>query len=177
MGNSWSQGKDFTQEFVRSHANQIKSVLDIGPGQGTYFHLLKDDLPDCWWEGVEVFLPYIIGFKLELFYGLIHHTDVRKFQPQRDYDLVIAGDVLEHMTKEQAEKLVYGMLPRCKYFIISIPIVHWPQEAINNNPYEIHVKDDWSHDEMMETFRPDITDAYAGSHIGVYILKGELAEV
>jgi hypothetical protein len=65
---------------------------------------------------------------------------------------VIAGDVLEHMTKEEALTVISNLLPRCKYFIISIPIIKWPQDAVNGNPFEIHVKDDWSDKEALESF-------------------------
>lgn len=174
MGNSSYQGKEWTAAFVDFKKDEIKNILDLGPGQGTYYSLLHKQLEGSVWHGVEVFLPYIIQFRLEYYYNRIYHTDVREFIPEQDYDLIIAGDILEHMTKEQAIELVDKMLEKTKYFLISIPIVHWPQDAINNNPYEIHIKDDWSDEEMRQTFGDKIINSFAGSHIGVYVLNGKL---
>jgi len=171
MGNSAYQGKEWTAAFAMFHKNEIKSALDIGPGQGTYYHLLNSILKDCKWTGVEVFKPYIDKFNLNDYYDHIYNEDIRSFDTTDKYDLIIAGDVLEHMTKEEAVSLVEKLRPLCKYFLISIPIVHWPQEAINDNPFEVHVKDDWSNDEIMDTFN-NILHGFAGSHIGVYVLAG-----
>jgi hypothetical protein len=60
--------------------------------------------------------------------------------------------LLEHMTKEQSQALVDRALTKAKYVVISIPIHHSPQGAWGGNPYEIHVKDDWTHEEVMESF-------------------------
>jgi len=173
MGNSIYQGKEWTMAFVSFLSHEIDDVLDIGPGQGTYYHLLNNILKDCEWTGVEAFEPYIENFNLKSFYNYIYHQDIREFQPTRSYDLVIAGDVLEHMTKEEALAVVAKFKPFCKFFLISIPIIHWPQEAINDNPFEVHVKDDWSHEEILNTF-DNIVQGFVGSHIGVYVLSGDI---
>lgn len=173
MGNSIYQGKEWTKAFVSFNKNSIKKICDIGPGQGTYYHILKEDIPESHWTGVEAFMPYINQFNLTHFYDVIKNKDIRRFIPTEEYDLVIAGDVLEHMTKEQAIEVVNKFKPLCKFFLISIPIIHWPQAAINNNPFEVHVKDDWSDAEIRETF-DNILYSFVGSHIGVYVLAGEI---
>jgi hypothetical protein len=83
---------------------------------------------------------------------------------------VFAGDVLEHITKEEAIKVVDDLLKVAKRIIVSIPIVHFPQGEEEGNPYEAHVKDDWSHTEMLETF-PQIKRSWTGNIIGVYLLE------
>jgi hypothetical protein len=105
-------------------------------------------------------------------YNTVINDDVRKldwdmFNP---VDLVIMGDVLEHMTKEESIKIVNGVMSVSRYGIISIPIKHWPQDAIGGNPFEIHVKDDWSHEEVMDTFGKYITK-FRAKKIGVYLLE------
>jgi predicted TPR repeat methyltransferase len=173
MGNSSYQGKEWTSAFVQiaSSDRPIKRILDIGPGQGTYYHLLGHCLPDSVWHGVEIFQAYIDKFNLNNFYDEIYNQDIRDFHTEESYDLVIAGDVLEHMEKEEAQAVVGGLLKQCRWFIISIPIVKWEQGAINDNDHEIHVKDDWSHNEVMDSF-DNISYAFVGSEIGVYALRG-----
>ena len=173
MGNSIYQGKEWTKAFVEFHKHEIQKICDIGPGQGTYYHILNSDIPDRDWTGIEAFLPYINQFSLTSFYQTILNKDIRKYKPVEEYDLVIAGDVLEHMRKEEAIEVVQKFMPLCKYFLISIPIIHWPQDAINNNPFEVHVKDDWSDQEIRETF-DNVIYSFVGSHIGVYVLQGNL---
>ena len=48
--------------------------------------------------------------------------------------------------------------------------VHYPQDAFEGNHFEIHVKDDWSHEEMMDTF-PQIVKSWTGREIGCYLLS------
>jgi hypothetical protein len=55
--------------------------------------------------------------------------------------------------------------------VISIPIHHCPQGAWGGNPYEIHVKDDWTHQEVMESF-PGIKQFLKKTKtIGVYWIE------
>ena len=74
------------------------------------------------------------------------------------------------MTKEESIAVVDNVLTYCKHVIISIPIVYMPQGAFENNPYEIHIKDDWSDEEVKSTFSY-IKDSAAVSKIGVYYLR------
>jgi len=174
MGNSSYEGKEWSSFFVQSVSESIKSVLDIGAGQGTYYHVLNKYIPETVWSCVEAWQPYIDNFGLKNFYTNIYNEDVRTFDVSGHlYDLVIAGDVLEHMSKDEALAVFAKFKSICKYFIISIPIIKWPQDAINDNSYEIHVKDDWSHNEVMKSF-PDVIKFYCGQQIGVYVLKGDL---
>lgn len=173
MGNSSYEGKEWTQAFIQFCGQDIKSVLDIGPGQGTYYHILNRQLADATWHAVEIFKPYIDKFNLSDFYDEVYNQDARDFYPSQNYDLIIAGDVLEHMTKDEAVALVNRLLKHTKHLLISIPIVKWPQDEINDNPNEVHVKDDWSHSEVIESF-DKIATGFAGRQIGVYVLIGDL---
>jgi hypothetical protein len=56
------------------------------------------------------------------------------------------------MSKEDAVALWERVSKEAKYAIVSMPIIQFPQGHIHGNPYEKHVKDDWSHEEILETF-------------------------
>lgn len=169
-----------------------KAALDIGVGEGAYLNYLKHKyqaggdkyqiLKQNWeinagplsehrWTGVEVWEPYIDKFDLRSKYDTILNEDVRKLDYNKlgPFDVAVAGDVLEHMTKEDAMQVVEKILRISTYLFISIPIIHYPQEPVHGNPYEAHIKDDWSHGEMMETF-PQIIEHKAGRRVGVYKL-------
>ena len=171
MGSSSHEGKQWIFDFLRAFNGSIKSVLDLGAGSGTYRDIMSPALPGATWTAVEIFKPYIDHFKLHTKYSKVYQSDIRQFIPAQNYDVVIAGDVLEHMTKAEAVTVVTNHLPMCKYLIISIPIVKYPQGEFDNNPYQAHVKDDWSHQEFMSSF-PNIERFWTGEEIGVYVVRG-----
>jgi predicted TPR repeat methyltransferase len=173
MGSSSNEGKQWIYDFIRSLKREVRTILDIGPGQGTYQTLMSPLVPQARWTGVEIFQLYIDYFKLRERYNEVINQDIRTFVPHETYDIIFAGDVLEHMTKEDAIAVVQGLMPFCSYLIISIPIVKWEQPAFNGNPFEEHIKDDWSHSEVMSAFQ-NIEQHYAGEKIGAYVVRGKV---
>jgi len=179
MSNSSNEGKLWIKDKVQGYLHNVPNphFLDIGTGQGTYYRLLNQFYPNAKWTGVEGYKPYIEGFKLREKYDILHHADARELYgknvdvSQLHYHVVFCGDVLEHMHKEEAIALVEKLTPVCGMLIISIPIIKWPQHD-ESNPFQIHVKDDWSHKEVMDSFN-GITAFFVGSAIGVYIVAGD----
>ncbi len=196
MPHSKKAGKATIVEWVEQLKVQgkltHKAALDIGVGEGAYLNCLKhkyqaggdkyQTLKQNWeidagplsehrWTGVEVWEPYIDKFDLRSKYDTILNEDVRKLDYNKlgPFDVAVAGDVLEHMTKEDAVQVVEQILRISTYLFISIPIIHYPQQPVHGNPYEAHIKDDWSHGEMMETF-PQIIEHKVGRRVGVYML-------
>ena len=176
MPSSSKEGKAQTVEWVREFTSPIKRVLDLGTGEGTYSRLFRGsdivNLNNSYWIGVEAWTPYIEKFDLISKYDEIINEDIRKidYKALSPIDLTFAGDVLEHVTKEESIEIVNNVLSICPSLIISIPIVHYPQDAYEGNHFEIHVKDDWSHEEMMDTF-PQIKKIWTGRKIGCYLLS------
>lgn len=176
MSYSLKSGKAETLAWFQSNQSTIKTVVDIGPGSGTYVKLIREDAQCCvdaTWIGVEIWKPYIEEFKLESRYDQVLNQDVRTVDwAALNPDVVIAGDVLEHMTKEDAVALVDRILQVSDMLIVSIPIRHMPQdEHAYPNPHEAHVKDDWSHDEVVSTWGHYIKESYRKSQkskLGVY---------
>lgn len=174
MGISSKQGKNETFIWVDKNKDNITSILDIGAGSGTYYKLLSP-IKNFKWYAVEAWSSYIDEFKLTEMYDNIYNEDVRNFNWDANYDLVIAGDILEHMSKQDAEILVEKILNNSNTLIISIPITHMPQEEINGNPFEFHVKDDWSHQEVLDTWRTYVKEFWIPTgkkvQVGVYWLS------
>jgi S-adenosylmethionine:diacylglycerol 3-amino-3-carboxypropyl transferase len=145
----------------------LTSMLDVGPGAGTYGHMFFAHFPLSTRTAVEVWKTYIYNYDLFNVYQTIHLSDVRRHN-DFNYDIVIFGDILEHMTKEDALKVWDKVSKQAKYAVISIPIVHYPQDAYEGNPYEIHVKDDWTHEEVLDTFT-EIVKHKTSQIVGTYI--------
>jgi hypothetical protein len=128
-----------------------KSIMDVGAGAGKYGLLAREVLPDVALSCIEVWEPYFDEFNLMSIYPTVYKRDVREHKDFK-YDLVILGDVLEHMSKEDSIKLWELIKSQAKAAMISIPIVHFPQGHEHNNPYEEHIVDDWTHEQVMSTF-------------------------
>jgi predicted TPR repeat methyltransferase len=180
MPTSSKLGKKEIIEWISDNKLSIHRILDLGAGSGTYSKLLsKSNLREgIELVGVEVWKPYISEFKLEELYDTLIAEDVRKidWKSLGNFDVVFAGDILEHMTKEEAVLLVSNLLETSKTLIMSIPIVYMPQDEYEGNPYEIHVKPDWSHDEVVDTWKDNIKKTVIGlkkdtPRIGIYWLE------
>lgn len=140
-----------------------KTGLDIGCGSGTYAKLF----PKVEWSGVEVWQPYVEQYGLANLYKNLIVEDARTWQPEAKYDVAIAGDVLEHMTLDEAQVLVEKLRGCSRTVIISIPIGYYPQDEYEGNPYERHVKDNWSDEEVKAVFGVP-TWSHVTNEIGIY---------
>ncbi len=146
----------------------IESILDVGPGRGQWYDLLHTFFPTAFFDGVEIFEPYVERYHLMERYSFVWIEDAREFKPPDPYDLVIFGDVLEHMQDSEAIHMVNRLLS--KWAIISIPIGVCPQEPTEENPYEEHVST-WYTADVLSSFPQIITyivkdDPLTGDGIG-----------
>jgi cyclopropane fatty-acyl-phospholipid synthase-like methyltransferase len=166
-GHSMPEGKPYAiSKILEINPN---SVLDIGAGRGVYAMIMFPYMPKVPFDAVEVWGPYVNRFNLKSKYRNIYVQDARTFD-NFDYDLVIFGDVLEHMPKNDALDLWDKASKQARYALISIPIVHMPQEEIDGNPYEVHEEEDWSVEAVLKEFH-SIVEYQAFDQTGVFIAK------
>ena len=141
---------------------QPKSVLDVGCGFGKWGYLCREYL-DVFpgrpfkheWttriDAIEFFEPYIMEHQRFL-YSNIMIGDVRDLCKQIDnYDLIIAGDVIEHIFKDEAEEVVETLYAKSnKLLMVNIPIGEgWLHPEAYGNPAELH-RSEW----YLEDFNP-----------------------
>lgn len=155
------------KSYIRNLIGRIKheKLLDIGCGCGTYAKMF----PEANWTGIEVWRPYVAEYGLNDLYENLIIEDARlvDYSSLGRFDVAFLGDVLEHMEQEEARILVEKIRGISDTVVASIPIGHWPQGECEGNPYERHVKDDWSDAEVRQTFgEPSV--GYIENHIGVY---------
>lgn len=147
MPTSDAEGKDWS--LARFERHQPRTVLDIGPGEGTYAKLFRPHEPGgpgVWWTAVEIHKPYVAKYKLRStktrsMYDEIHVEDIRESEDHLLHrDLVIAGDVLEHMPREDAVALLQrAEAAGAWHILVSLPIVESEQGAVDGNEHEAHV--------------------------------------
>jgi hypothetical protein len=144
MPTSDAEGKDWSLARFKRHLPT--TVTDIGPGEGTYAKLFRPEHEGVWWTAVEIHKPYVTKYKLKStktrkMYDEIHVEDVRDSDDHLFHrDLVIAGDVLEHMPREDAVALLQRIEQAGAWnILVSLPIVDSQQGEVDGNPHEAHV--------------------------------------
>jgi 2-polyprenyl-3-methyl-5-hydroxy-6-metoxy-1,4-benzoquinol methylase len=140
-----------------------KRILDVGCGYGKYGVLLREYLdPDPVVDGVEAWEPYVIDHNLRGIYNNVFVMDVCKM-PQGvldTYDMVVMGDVIEHIEKEAA----IDLLSRIKgWVIIATPFDHFHTDE-GLPPTEAHVSH-WTEQDFKNTGRLDRYEVSYGSHV------------
>jgi len=151
---------------LRTYTGGLETVTVSGATVNAVFQQLTADYPDL---KQHLFTP---EGKLRSFVNVyLNDDDIRylDWSQVAPLDLVILGDVLEHMTRAEAAQVVEKALTHGRIALISLPIVHAPQGEVAGNPFEAHVEEDWTDAEAKAAF-PDWCVNILESYIGVYFL-------
>lgn len=176
MPHSDQQGKDVALSWYREIAP--REVIDVGAGSGTYAKLMRTDPEvekDRTWLAVEAWQPYVEQFGLAQLYDLVVIKDARKSKlGGLTADLVIFGDVLEHMTHDEARALLAKARSVAANILVSIPVLHLDQDDVGGNPYERHI-DHWTYEAMREELADGLVKTWWGDVLAYYLWSAEAA--
>jgi trans-aconitate methyltransferase len=114
-----------------------KYVLDVGVGDAIWGEIVRRLFPDCILYGVEIFSDYIKD-RHHRIYDHIFIEDIRDFEFVEG-DMIIFGDVLEHMKKEEALEVVRRAMEKFKFAIINSPLGFLAQNPVHGNEHERHI--------------------------------------
>ncbi len=120
-----------------------QSILDIGCGQGFPMQMIKMRMNVVKSVGVDLFKSYVeIGKKLNIHDQYII-SDVRKLKiKNRSFDVVLALQILEHLDKKDAWKLLDKIEKiAIKQVIIAAPIGKMYHPMEDNNRLQLHLSD------------------------------------
>lgn len=135
---SFYTGKEEIINWIKNNFSSECICLDVGACDGMYAWLLERHFKMI--DAVEVFEPNIKEHHLKALYDNVYNADIRNFE-YGYYDLIIFGDVIEHMSVEDAQKVLEYAKTKCKDMIVAIPYM-LIQEEVFDNPYEVHIQDD-----------------------------------
>jgi len=141
--------KQETKNYILKKFNKESQILDVGAGSGTYSDLLSSlgyTNMDC----VEVFEQYSEMYGLPKKYRKVIIGDITKLDIDfNNYDLIILGDVLEHIDERSAIELINKIkhIPT----IICVPFES-PQGEHFGNKYEIHLQADLTLQNFVQRF-------------------------
>jgi Methyltransferase domain len=150
--------------------NQIRTVVDVGAGFGGWREFLGPHMPRSRWTAVEIWEPYVSRFMLRHRYHEVLTADVRDLDPFPAADLVIFGDVLEHMPADGARAVWDRARAVSQRLVLGIPVRPYPQGESEGNPWEAHVTD-WTPASVQDWF-PGIYAAQCNQDTGAFLAEG-----
>jgi predicted TPR repeat methyltransferase len=134
-----SQQSELGTSIIVNHIlqNPIRTILDVGCGEGKWGKLLKNKVSTI--DGVEAWAPYIQKYNLHQYYNNLFNLDIRFFEFNHNYDIVILGDVLEHLQRNEAIEVLNKLKLNTNTIYLTLPITICIQDGnIIGNPYETH---------------------------------------
>lgn len=169
MPESYNYFKKEVKNYLREHVLFSDRILDVGPGVGTYSNLLRGFgyKMDC----IEIWEPYVHEFNLKEKYDNVFIGNIMDFDIS-DYQFIILGDVLEHLTKEDGIKLIEKIHNSGKRCLVAIPYT-MEQGEYYGNIYESHLQTDLTLSVMSERY-PQVEMIYSNSQYGYFISKRTL---
>lgn len=163
MPSSVLHGKNIIKKWFEKQKD-IKSIIDVGAGKGTYPKLLEDNY---YWTAVEIFEPYVEMWGLEDIYDEIIIGNILTVNLP-DADCIIFGDVIEHLEYDDAMNVVAKALDNFQHVVISVPIGENTWGKVHySNEFEKHLSI-IEFDEIYDLVNWEIAEEVRG--IGVFII-------
>lgn len=156
-------GKDIVKSYIESHWPDWKTILDVGACDGKWRDIIDRKFE---MDAVEIWEPNVRNHDLKSKYRQVINDDVRYFAFDW-YDVVIYGDVIEHMTVESAQKELEYARNHSHEVIVAVPY-RYKQGPIYGNPYEEHIQDDLTHELFMQRY-PGFKVLYQTSNYCYYV--------
>ncbi len=118
------------------------TFLDLGAGAGKYGSMIKEINPSIETIAVEIEKDYIEKFNLHSIYKQVWNISVTDIvQPKyfdSNFDVVMIGDILEHLKKSEGVDLLNFLIYRCRWIIIEFPH-RYLQNAVGDYTSEAHI--------------------------------------
>jgi hypothetical protein len=132
-------------------------ILDVGAGHGKYRVLLPeyDDVDAC-----EIWAPTIKIDRLHELYRTVFVCDVHDLVTsdrwrELHYDVVVLGDVLEHLPRARAQRTLEVLFESCNDVVVVVPYLYDQDVGDDGNTYQRHEQDDLT-PELMAREYPDL---------------------
>ena len=167
MATSYSFYKDQVKEYLKEKFTENSTILDVGAGEGTYYNLLHDYYKNI--DAVEVFKPNIDNFELEKKYREVYNINICDFKYSK-YDIIIFGDIIEHLKVKDAQKVLKYAYNMCDEMIVAVPY-ECKQGIAEDNIYEIHKQDDLTPELVLKRY-PMLKLLYKNDLYGYYVKDG-----
>lgn len=143
-------GKAETIAFIEGEIpDRNATFLDVGPGRGIYSRMLRQQ-GYLRVDAVEIYRPYIEAFGLSQLYGMVHAGDICNFDYEW-YDVVIFGDILEHLNILDASRVIDFARSHSRLIIVAVPYL-CPQIGSQLDGSGDHRQDDLSRNVFLDRY-------------------------
>ena len=166
MATSYKYFKKNVKNYLQSKFPETATILDVGAGCGTYYNLLHDYFIEKSFEAVEVFKPNIEHYELEKKYNKVYNANICDLEYDF-YNIIIFGDIIEHLTVEEAQQVLKYAYNRCDEMIVAVPY-EMEQGICEDNVYEIHKQPDLTPENVLERY-PMLKLLYKNDKYGYYV--------
>lgn len=134
---SYEKGKAEVLAYIKKSFKEGQTCLDVGACDGKWGKLLNGYLAT---DAVEIFKPNIEKHDLKSIYRRVFEGGIQDYEYEW-YDLIIFGDVIEHLTVSDAQRVLKYAYTRCSDLIIAVPYLY-TQGELYGNPWERHIQND-----------------------------------
>jgi hypothetical protein len=167
MPYSYPLFKEEVKQHILEHTHENSNILDIGIGSGIYSDLLKHHRNNM--DGVEIFLPYIEQFGLTRKYNTIYNQNILTLDQQLllSYDYFIMGDVVEHLSYDDAIKFLTFIHTANKKMLVAVPYMY-PQGEHYGNVHETHLQPDLT-EQVVELRYPMLQVLFSDANYGYFV--------
>ncbi|HEV2301865.1 MAG TPA: class I SAM-dependent methyltransferase [Stellaceae bacterium] len=153
-------------------ATAPRTCLDLGAGAGKYGKLVRRECPACHLTAIESHRDNIARFGLAEIYDTVECADVMSLFDTAigaEYDLVVAGDLIEHLRKSDGLDLLNFLVYRAAFILLVYP-TRFLQGAVDGNRREAHISA-WS---ALDFAWCERTNVVAKSKQEIVVLRGFL---
>lgn len=133
----------------RSVVGSCQSLLDVGCGSASVVKTFSSELSLS--LGVDISEEAVAASRaqgIHTHYAILDITRLNRHFPDRSFDCVLASDVIEHVGKQDGDRLIAAMerIAR-RRVVIFTPNGFLPQRPYGGNPHQEH-RSGWTVDEM-----------------------------
>lgn len=129
--------------YVIKKSKNCESFLDLGIGRNSGTTSILRKIKHKYSVGVDIYKPYIDACPEKKIHTLLICSDILEYAltcKDNSFDCILLLDVLEHLPKDKANKVLSEAMRICKKcIIISTPNGFLEQKSYENNPYQTHL--------------------------------------
>jgi hypothetical protein len=148
MPYSFDYFKDDVKLHIMRNVPSYAKVLDVGAGSGKYGVMLRHYFDNI--DALEVYPPYIHIFDLHSIYKRIFCSDIMEFDIS-EFDYFIFGDIIEHLSVDNAQELLSYINNSGKKCLVAIPY-QMEQGEVGGNKYETHLQSDLTENNFIKRY-------------------------
>jgi 2-polyprenyl-3-methyl-5-hydroxy-6-metoxy-1,4-benzoquinol methylase len=136
--------RPFLHELLEEIPKDVESLIDVGCGRGIVGAMTRIYRTPKRLVGVDIFQDYIDFCKKYSIYDELHRLDLRKAPlpfSDREFTVATCIETIEHLPKQQGEKLLDELHRIADVVIVSTPSAFFrqPKSHVKNNPFQAHV--------------------------------------